>query len=325
MPNTDRVRYGEPLQLELSLFGDRSLRAVIDAFMARETEGLSDATIEDYRDRFKWVLREFGGETDVNDVTFDEFDRIARRHRGILRQVTIKKRFVLLRAAMKLAKKRRILKELPELPRLQNDGEVKNAIHTVAQWEVFRMYLPAGATRRFYDLAFWTGMHTADLFKMTRGDLDLYRPILDEKGEEVSRGAFLRCNQKNAMAPLWMPMQPELAMVAREILIDVQGPASTFLVGRVWSLRRTFHMAADRAVADGLDMPRVSPIDLRRSFASMLTGRGFPLEYVRIALGHKGPVPVGWAPGQHMARKPTTASAHYMRPTPALLATQAKP
>lgn len=311
-------RYSPPVQLELSLFGERSLRAAITHYLARHAEHISDATLLDYRDRGVWCMREFGAETDIASIDYDAMDRVVLRCRVAIREVTLKKRLTFLRAVLKFAKKRRLLVEVPDLPRLKDDGERKTAIHTVEQWQIVRELLPAGPFRRFYDLGFWTGHHTHDIFTMERWMLDPERPITDEAGKVVGRGMFLRRNHKNKRAtPVWMNMQPELRLIVPALLEDVRPNETGLVIGRLWNVRRTLHMACDRAAAAGhADIPRISPIDLRRSFASMLSGRGHAHEYIRIALGHEGP-------DSHIqggvSKRPTTATRHYLQVTPALI------
>lgn len=319
------ARYGTAVQLDLPFSDGGSLHATIQAYLSRQVDGLADATISDYQERAKWLLAELGPDTPIAAITFDVLERLANRWRGVLRNVTVKRRIVFLRAAMRLAVSRGYLDKVPAIPRLRDDGQPRAQLHTVGQWEVFRTYLPPGPHRRFYDLGFWTGMHTSDLFTMRRCDLDPDRPVVDDFGAEVARGMYLRRNSKNRRSePTWIPLQPEAIMAAREILAETPPLEGALLVGTIWNLRRHFHAAASRCQVDGTetgdeflrDMPAVSPIDLRRSYASMLSARHWPLELIRIALGHEGQD--SRTQGGRTS-KPTIALRHYMRPTPALI------
>lgn len=312
-------KYAAPVQLELSLFGDRSLRSAVMSYMALCTDGLADATLKDYHDRAAWCLREFGDLTDIGAVCYDDFDRVIRRNQMSLKHVTMKKRLGFMRACLKLAKKRKQIVDVPDMPRLQDDSERKTALHTVEQWRIVREHVPPGKFRRLYDIGFWTGHHLFDLFTLERWMFDLGRSVKDEAGGVVARGMFLRRNHKNPRcAPVWLPMEPELLELVPSLLEDVRPNETGLVLGRLWNVRRTLHMACDRAVAAGhVDVPRVSPIDLRRSYASMLSGRRHLHEFIRIALGHEGP-------DSHIqggvSRKPTTATRHYLQATPALIA-----
>lgn len=318
---TRQPRSGTFVQLDLPFFGPRSVRATLDHFMAIQTDGCAEATLGDYQDRVVWLLREFGEMTDIATIGFDGLQRIVSRWKGVILNVTIKKRLALFRRALRLAQQRGLLAAVPDMPRLRNDSEDKMAFQTPEQWEVLRGYLPPqGGHRRLYDLGFWTGMRLGNLFKLRRDDFDLYRPVIDGAGTKVATGMYQRHSDKNGVAPVWLPMQPELALVAREMLIDVPGPGPTLLVGKLWNVRRTFHAAADRAIADGhLDMTKVSPNDLRRSFATMLEGRGYLPGFVRIALGHKGGVPVDFSQTGRLAARATVLETHYLRNSPALI------
>jgi hypothetical protein len=318
LTTTTPTRYGAPVQLELAFSAGRDLRGAIADFMARMTDGLADGTLDDYRERSLWLLREFGEGTDIAAIDYDAIVAVVDRCRGTLKNTTMKKRLTFLVAVLKLAKKRKRLGELPDLPRLVDDSEPGHKLHTVADWNVMRTFLPSGPWRRLYDLAFWTGHHNIDLFSMQRWMLDLEREIQDEAGNVIARGAFWRRNKKvRKCKPIFVNMQPELAMACREWIDEVPSNPKALVVGKLWNTRRTLHMAADRAVAAGHEnITRISLRDLRRSFASMLTGRGYPGEYVRIMLGHEGAN--SRAQGGESTR-PSIATRHYFRATPALI------
>jgi hypothetical protein len=324
-----RSRREAPVQLELAFHGRFSLRAVIGEHMSRSTVGLREATIRDYSERAEWILREFGESTDARELRLRDLEHVADKWRGIIRNVTIKKRLTFLRAALKLACEDDVITKVPALPRLQGDGERKEGFHTVEQWRAFREYLPAGPFRRFYDLAFWTGQRAADVYNTRLCDLAPDRPIVDNNGELVTRGAFFRRTQKTKKHRVpedWVPAQPELVELSRAWLAEGGLPEDR-VVPPVWNLRRAFCMAASRAIADGhTSIPSsLSPNDLRRSFTSMLWERGYDTFQVQTFLGHKGSPPQGWKPGMDLADRPTMASTHYLRPTPTLMAGPRKP
>jgi integrase len=315
-------RYGAPVQLDLPFWGGRTLQGAGNVYLANCTDGLSDATLKEYGERLDWLVRELGELTPLEDITFVRLEGLCRRFRGVLRNVTVKKRLTFLLMVMKHARARgEFTGQVPELPRLKKDSESRDVLHTVEQWKAFREFLAPGRFRDLYDLAFWTGQHKADLRSMKAWMLDVDRPVHNEKGEEVGRGMWLRRNQKNQVEPVWLPMEPELVVIARQLLA-ARPLRDDLLVGEFWNDRRTFHQAADRAVAAGYEIPRCSLTDLRRSFASMLIGRERPLEYVRLALGHKGAMADAFISGARgpMAVRPNVATTHYIRSTPALAA-----
>lgn len=313
-------RYGAPVQLELAFWGGSTLRGAINTYLAQCTDGLSDATVKEYGERGDWLVRELGELTPLAELTYVRLEALIRRFRGVLRNNTVKKRLTFLVLVLKHAQARGELDDVPALPRIRKDADsARETVHTTEQWKAFREFLPPGSFRDAYDLFFWTGHHTADLVTMRAWMLDPGREIRDEAGQVVGHGMWLRRNSKNRVEPVWLPMEPELVAVAGELLAR-KPLRDDLLVGRLWNLRRTFHMAADRAVAAGYEIPRCSPIDLRRSFASMLVGRERPVEYVRLGLGHKGEMSGAFVAGAKgpMAVRPNTATLHYIRSTPAL-------
>lgn len=315
-------RYGQPVQLDLPFWGGKTLRGAINAYLSSCTDGLSDATIKEYGERGDWLVRELGELIPLEDITFVRLEGLCRRFRGVLRNNTVKKRLTFLIMVLKHAQARGELEDVPPLPRLKKDPDsAKDVLHTVEEWKAFREFVPPGRFRDLYDLGFWTGQHKAELKSMRAWMLDPERPIHDEQNNVVGHGMWLRRNQKNKVEPVWLPMEPELLAVAKQLLAR-KPLRDELLVGSVWNDRRTFHQAADRAAAAGYEIPRVSLIDLRRSFGSMLIGRERPLEYVRLALGHKGAMAEAFVAGAKgpMAVRPNTATLHYIRPTPALTA-----
>jgi len=302
------------MQLELSLWRETSMRAVIDAYVARKSDDLAAGTLVDYQERAKWLYRELGESTSVETITYAVLERLADRCRGVIRNVTIAKRINLLLWAMRYARKRGLIASVPECPYLRNDGEVRTGLHTVEQWERFRLHVAAGRFRKLYDLAFWTGQHMPDVMTMQRWML-----APDREDFPGQAGSFWRRNQKfRRCIPGWMPMQPEMRLLVMELLEDVGPAPDALLVGRAWNLKRTWDMAADRAAAAGDDLPRVTPTDLRRSCASLLTARGWSLQAVRIFLGHA--TADGRIMGGRGEARPTIAERHYLCPTPALFA-----
>jgi len=294
------------MQLELSLWPPTSIRSVVDAYVARRCEDLAPGTLDDYRERAAWLYRELGEATPVETVTYARLERLVDSCRGVLRNVTVGKRINFLLWCMRYARKRDLIARVPECPPLRNDGEVRTGLHTVEQWQRFRGHLAPGRFRKLYDLAMWTGQHMPDVMSMQRWMLAPARE--DYPGHA---GSFWRRNRKfRRCVPGWMPMQPELRLLTAELLEDVGPTADSLIAGRAWNLKRTWDMAADRAAAAGEDIPRVTPTDLRRSCASLLSARGWSLQAVRIFLGHA--TTDGRIMGGRGELRPTVAERHYL-------------
>lgn len=292
------------MQLELRLWGAASLKGAIVDFFALRTDGLAEGTLDDYRERSWWLLDELGETTPLSALTFDRLHEACRKNRAELANVTLKKRLDFLRWCLELAHGRGLLDRLPMFPKLRADGRVCSNLHTVAHWEVFRRHLPPGPFRRAYDLGFWTGQHLrAEVMTIERWMLD------PEQGFWRRNRKYRRC------VPCWVPMQPELRLILPELLEGLPARRDALVVGRLWNVQRTLNMAWTRAVATGEDVPRVTPTDLRRSFATMLTGRGWDLQAVRLALGHAGQLP---ARGPGLSSAPTIAERHYIHASPSV-------
>jgi len=302
------------MQLELDLWGASTVRGAIVAFFALKTEGLAEGTMDDYRERAWWCLEEFGEQAPLSSLTFDRLHAAVRSNREELANVTIKKRLDFLRWVVALAVERGHAERVPMFPKLRSDARVCSNLHTVSDWERFRAYLPPGPFRRAYDLGFWTGQHLrAEVCSMQRWMLD------PEHIEYEEKGCFWRRNRKyRRCVPGWIPAQPELLLIHRELVEGLPARRDALIVGRLWNVQRTLNMAWTRAVAAGEDVPRVTPTDLRRSFASMLSARGWTTPAVRIALGHAGEIQPG---SPSLSSRPSTATRHYMFAAPGLFPT----
>jgi integrase len=304
------------VQLDLPLWPPTCLRSVVGDYLARHSEFLTAGTLDDYRQRARWVLDELGELTTAEAITFSRLEALADRTRGVLRNVTVRKRIDFLRWCLAYAHDRGLAPPPPRCPKLRNDGQVRTGHHTVDQWQTFRQHVARGRFRKLYDLAFWTGQHMPDLMSMTRGMLAPERQEVNGKGELLHRGYFWRRNQKyRRCVPGWMPLQSEALLLVTELLEDVGPGDDALLVGKVWNTKRTWDMAADRVAATS-DVPRVTPTDLRRSCASMLTARGWELQAVRIFLGHA--TDDGRVMGGKSERRPSIAERHYIVATPEL-------
>lgn len=304
------------MQLELAWYPPNSVRAVMADYLAMKSEAITEETRDDdYAYRVFWLNQVLGETTSVDRVTFAVLEQAARSARGVLRDVTIKRRLRFYLAAVRYAAQRGLIakEKIPDLPPwLKEDGVKCTDYYTVAQYQAFRLALPPGRMRRFADLGMWTAMHTLDLAATERWML---QPDHDWEGTET-KGAWWRRNRKNRRCqPCWIPMERELRELAVEWLAE-RGDPKALVVGPVNNLRRTFQFAAHRA-----DVAAIRPnLGLRASHATLLMAREYPYEYVRQVLGHEGQVGPAkdGGPGISTAR-PSTLTRHYMRPSPELL------
>lgn len=300
---------GAAVQLELAFWPESSLRRVLADYMARQSDHVAEATIRDYADRAAWLLGVLGEETEIERLSFAKLEMLARaqgpKGAGLMME-TLKKRFTFLRAACTYAWERGIIDKPVRVPRIKTDSKPRTRVLSLAEWRALREHL-IGRARRFFDLAFLTGMHSSDIFRLKRSHLDPDHVWRDEDGHEIGRGRWWRMNTKNKKCvACWLPMEPELLELSREILAEPL-PPNALIVGRVHGLAKSFHAAADRAQA-----PRWCPLDLRRSFASLLMSRGHGDHYMRMALGHEG---LGAGIPDRESQRPSILSRHYLRVT----------
>lgn len=312
-------------QLELRWFAPGSVRAILTDYMAMRAEGITAETRdEDYRWRVEWLIDVFGEATPAEAVTYSLVETAARRDRGLLRDVTIRRRIAFWRAAVQYAAMRGVVAKsaVPEMPPwLRDDTSRGTDFYTLAEFQQFRMAIAPGRFRRYAEIGMWTGMHSLDITTMKRRHLE---PDYHWEGSSA-RGRWWRRNHKNMrgkkgrpskVEPCWVPMEPELHDASLEWLAE-RGDPEALIVGPLHNIRRTFHAAAARA---GLPAIRAN-MGLRASHSSLLLARGYSYEYVRIVLGHVHEVRAQEVAGHLVARavKHGTTLSHYMRPSADIL------
>lgn len=305
------------MQLELRFYERSSLRSILTEYLAAISADIAEATAHDYQDRARWLLCVLGDNSPPDSCQYARLEQVVREYgpsgRG-LQYVTLKKRLIFLRAAFKLAAKRRVIDRdlIPELPDVPNDSRRRNNFLTPDGLVNFCGHL-AERYATLATLGFWTGMHALDLWSFPISSLDPDYAWKDDDGTEIARGRWLRANHKNRRcAPVWIPMEPELRTFSLE-LRKVGRPGGV-VCGRVWGVPRAFAAASDR-----LGIPRVALIDLRHSFATALISRGYSYEYVRIAMGHEGEIQTlggdRFVPPTPTTTRPSVLSRHYLHPS----------
>jgi len=306
-------------QLDLPFWAPGTLREAIKAYLTHQCGELSEATIRDYFERGRWLETVLGEHTRLESITILRLLDLKREHgvtgKGLL-NVTIRRRLLFLRSVLTFAAARGIIPQSQvfdiKLLKLSYDGKRGGLVHTPVQFQAFHLALPEARFRIFATVGFWTGHHTHDIFTMERWMLDPDREMLGEDGKPYAVGGYWRRNHKNRHCkPEWFPMAPAF----REAVIEHYAKTQTasrndLIVGRVWSLCKTFAAACDRA-----ELPRMNPKGLRTSFSSNLLARGADEEFVRQALGQTAPPSRGGAP----AKRASILHQHYAEVTPELL------
>jgi hypothetical protein len=313
-----------PRQLDLCLWERGTVQEVLAAYFG-SLVGLSEHTISDYRTREGWLLRVLGPWTRIESINVETLARLARKHGpdgdGSLMYVTIAKRFDYLRAACEYAAARKAIKrdDVPSLPKLPDDGKRLQRALTLVEFKQLCLALP-DRFRRFATLGYFSGHHSLDLFTMTHGMIEPDHVWVDEKGEELWRGRIWRRNHKVPdCAAAWVPIEPELRAAALDWKRSQPLPDDP-VVGKLWALKKAFDHACDHA---GIE--RATPNrDLRRSFASMLSARGYGAEMIRHQLGHLGQPQFDEAGNYQRGGKSSITLRHYMRATDDLIVRELK-
>jgi len=321
-------------QLDLCLYRQGTLAEAIYWSLRNTCDHVQPATFGDYNDRARWLIRVLCTDRtcsactegacakhvncDLSTVTYERLLTISRdmgprgKVADKLMTTTIKKRFVFLYKVMSEAHARGHLAVMPMFPKLRCDGRSRKRVHTAEQFAEMRHHLDE-PWRTWATVGWFTGMHSYDLNRMRENWFKLDEPFTDAGGNQIAPGKWLRHNHKtdpNDEDLCWLPMEQDFHdwMSART---SRNGPTQK-VTGRWYKAPVRMALACELA-----GVPRVSPIDLRRSRASIMSAAGHSDEYVRIWLGHKG---IGWTgPGadgeQRKAQRPNIRTTHYYRPT----------
>src|SRR6185369_8661565 len=186
-------------------------------------------------------------------------------------------------------------------PDIEAPGNPGQDLWTYEQYRQGRLAFEPGQ-RIGIDILFWTGMHSSDVARWRRSDVDLV-------GKK-----WRRYNTKSKADPAWLPLPDEFAKILDE-WISAEGIWSpTLKIAPQWWASPIKPMGR---VCHRADLPRITQLGLRRSCVSYQFELGAKknMDTKRIAewcafwLGHKG--------------DPATSSIirrHYMRWTPDAIA-----
>jgi len=288
------------MQLELSVDRVGKLREAISWMISHRD--CADATRAQHFDHRRWLVEWFG-DCPVAEVTFPRVLEYieAEKTRGIM-VASIKKRLVTLRMALENSYRRGHLPHTIDWwPDIASDSKPGQDLWTYDQWRQGRLAFEP-EQRIGVDVMFWSGMHTSDVKRWRRSDVDL------------AKGQWLRYNTKSKADPGWLPLPPDFAriledwFVAGGIVADSQRVAPDWWASPIRPMARVCQRAA---------MPRITQLGLRRSCVSYQFELGAAKnmdmkrlsEWVAHWLGHKG--------------DPMTSDIirrHYMRWTPKALA-----
>jgi integrase len=288
------------MQLELAIYTEGTLYEAITWTIKHRV--CADATKAQHHDHRRWLLEWFG-DCHVSKVTFPRVLEYieSEKTRGIM-VATVKKRLGTLRMALEDCYRRGLLPRTVDWwPDIVSDSKPGQDLWTYDQWRQGRLAFEP-EQRIGIDVLFWTGMHTSDVKRWRRSDVNLIK------------GEWRRYNTKSKSDLAWLPLPAEFAGILEDwfvtggIVADAQRVAPDWWVSPIKPMARVCLRAG---------LPRITQLGLRRSCVSYQfeLGAAKNMDMKRLAewvahwLGHKG--------------DPMTSDIirrHYMRWTPKAIA-----
>jgi integrase len=290
------------MQLELAVYQEGKLYEAL-TWMVNHRAGITDATRSLHTDHRRWLV-EYFGDVPVREINFAAVLRYIEHEtaRGLMRS-TIKKRLTTLRLGLDDSWRRGLLATRTDWwPEIQSDSRPGQDLWTYQQYRVGRLAFEP-AQRIGIDILFWTGMHTSDVHRWRRSDVDL------------ARRQWRRYNTKSKAEPKWLPLPDEFTRVLEDWFTGegISDPAMR-VAPQFW-LFPSKGMVRTSAKAG---LPHVTPLGLRRSCVSYLFELAMKksmtpeqaAEWCALWLGHKGD-----------PRTSRIIRTHYLRWTPDAIAT----
>lgn len=248
----------------------------------------AEATRDMYREKGRRIFTTLG-DPFVHDVTRDMLSGYIKRRldpadpvHGQASPHTVSKELITIRRALREAHERGVLAVMPPMPRHSPKYKPKETWLTPEQFEAVCIELEPDR-QRWAGLAALAGGSLGEVERVDWATVDLVRDRLRMPGT------------KRETRDRWVPIAPAL----KHRLIEVPESERVGLVVRHWgNVRRDLHIAVaranEKATARAAELgskppvaiPRVSPNDLRRTFASWLVQQGVPLLTVATLMGH---------------------------------------
>src|SRR5580765_143219 len=134
-------------QLDLCLYQEGTLAEAIYWSLRNTCDHIQPATMIDYQDRARWLLRIFGYDCPLTQINYTKLLTVSKtfgphgRDPAPLMMTTIKRRFVFLFKVMSEAHGRGIIPVMPMFPKLRSDGRARKRVHTDEQFVAMRKHL----------------------------------------------------------------------------------------------------------------------------------------------------------------------------------------
>ena len=251
--------------------------------MSDKAEGTRDM----YRVKGRRLHATFG-DPNVGDITRDMVQAyIAKRlsddptHGGAAKH-TVQKELIVMRRAMREAHERGILPVMPALPRFSPGYEPRETWLTVDQFERLVGVLdPARAL--WASLAALGGMRAGEVERLRWRHVHLPSNTIQVPGTKTEAA-----RRPVPIAPaLRARLDAARGVGPDELVVGAWGNVRRDLAAAVTRANtRAALAAADAGVVAPPKLPRVSPNDLRRTFASWMVQQGVQLHTVAILMGH---------------------------------------
>lgn len=228
----------------------------------------AEATKQMYREKGRRLLKTMGNPF-VSEVSLSSLDRYIDRRRskdpehGNATDHTIQKELITVRRALKYAVRTKMLHALPTWPEFSANYTPRKTWLTPEEFE--KVCAELEPKRRLWaSLAALGGMRAGEVERIEWEHL--VERLMSVPGTKTEASA--------RPVPIAPALRHRLDAIPREARVGR-------VVERWTNVRRDLHAACDRA-----GVKRVSPNDLRRTFASWLVQQGVPLLTIAAMMGH---------------------------------------
>ena len=244
-----------------------TLQHAVDDLIGRGCLDCAPDTVEFYRGKAGHLLRVLGAELLLSELTMGlSRGYIRTRQEEGAKDNTILKELITLRRTLKLAHDDGLLRSDARdlVPRFRVRYQPRERWLTPAELGMLLAQLRREDRRLWVLLACYTGARSSEVERLQWEHIDF------------EQGWVLLPGTKTAKSRRRVPLSPDLASALR-----AQGQETGKVVAKWFRVNRDLRVACRRA-----DIPKVSPNDLRRTFASWLKQAGNDSMVVAKLLGH---------------------------------------
>lgn len=274
----ERLRQLELVSTDRAAYSKTSLDEAVSALLDTVEAGNANGTYRSYKQKARHLRRIFG-DMELSNLTKDDgLAYVRQRRHEKAGDSTIHKELVVLRRALQEAKSREIWSGEPRaiVPVIKVVYHPRERWLTPQQFAALLEALPEHR-RLWAALAALAGGSLSEVERTVVEHVDLTNKRIRIPGKKRSTRFRL------------VPIHPSLAPMLRA---STRGRSPSEPLVEPWpNVRRDLHAAVDRVNADPRtkkigSLPRVSPNDLRRTFASWLKQEGIDSLTVAHLMGH---------------------------------------